>query len=88
MNRHRLALAVSATVILAWQLGCTREDKDQAKRKLHETGQELKHETREATEKLKHGANEAGQELRRDAHAAARDIKKESGKLKKKVDSK
>jgi hypothetical protein len=81
-------LVLPAAVVLVWQSGCTAKDEEQAKRKLHEAGQELKHDTREATQKLKQGANEAGQELRHDAHAASREIKKGSEKLKQKADSK
>ena len=71
-----------AGFLLLCQSGCTREDDDQARRKLHEAGQELKRDTRQASEKLKQGAHEAGQELRKTLTKPSQELKKESQKLK------
>jgi hypothetical protein len=68
----RLAIVLSALSIMICQCGCSRDDKDEAKRKL-----------REATRELKHEAKQAGQELKHDAHEASQEIKKETDKLKK-----
>ena len=88
VNKTRISVVLTASVLLAWQCGCTRGDEVRARQKVHETGQELKHETQEATQKLKQGAKEAAQELKREARAASSEIKKGGEKIKKEVDSK
>jgi hypothetical protein len=88
VNTRRLAIVLAVAAISIWQCGCTREENDQAKRKLHEAGQELKQETKDATKKLKEGADKAARELRSDAHEASQKMKKGGEKLKHEGDSK
>lgn len=68
--------AIPAAILLAFLLSCTREDDAQAKAKLKNAGQELKHDLKKA-----------GDELKKDAHEASREIKKESEHLKQKAKS-
>ena len=68
---------LSVLILIASMIGCTREDDEAARRKLHKAGQELKQDLKEA-----------GKELKHDAHEASQEIKKESQKLKDEVRSK
>jgi hypothetical protein len=76
-NVNRIPIVLAAFSLLIFQSGCSRQDKDEAKRKLREASQELKRETKQA-----------GQELKHDAHEASKEIKKETEKLKHDGDSK
>ncbi len=82
VNTRRLAAVLAVSAISIWQCGCTEQENDQAKRKLHAAGQELKQETREATQKVKEKADNAGRELRSEAHEASGKLKKSGEKLK------
>jgi len=74
MNLTRRHLLVPLTVFFASQFACTRQDNEQAKRKLREAGRELKQEARQDSEKAKQEAKKAGEELRRDAHKAKQQL--------------
>ena len=82
MNPRKLARALAVSARSIWQCGCTQQENDQAKSKLHAAGQELKQETREATQQVKEKADKAGRELKSEADGASGKLKKSGEKLK------
>ena len=88
MNVSRRGLMIALAGLTASQFACSRQDDEQAKRKLRETGRELKQEAREDSQKAKQAAKKAGRELNHEAHEAASEIKKDAHKAKQNLDSK